>query len=77
MTYLDEKGTCALSNYCLESLDGKCQKCIENYYLSSYNLVCSEEENCAEADKDTGLCNLCQTNYYLDTKDYKCKSNQE
>ena len=77
MTYLDEKGTCALSNYCLESLNGKCQKCIENYYLSSYNLVCSKEEKCAEADKDTGLCNLCQTNYYLDKKDYKCKSNQE
>ena len=77
MTYLDEKGGCALSNYCLESLNGKCQKCIENYYLSPLNLVCSTEEKCSAADKDTGLCTLCQSNYYLDTTDYKCKSNQE
>ena len=77
MTYSDEKGGCALSNYCYESLNGKCQKCIENYYLSTSNLVCSKEKNCSEADKDTGLCTLCQQNYYLDTQDYKCKNNQE
>ena len=77
LTYLDESGGCSLSNYCLNSLNGKCQKCIQNYYLSSLNLVCSTEEFCSDADKDTGLCNLCQSNYYLDTKDYKCKSNEE
>ena len=77
MTYLNEKGWCALSIYCLESLNGKCQKWIENYYLSFYNLVCSTEEKCYQADKDIRLCNLCKINYYLDKKDYKCKSNQE
>ncbi len=77
MTYLDENNTCALSKYCLYSLNGKCQKCISNYYLSSSNLVCSNEKNCYEADKDIGICILCESNYFLDTSDYKCKSNQE
>ena len=77
MTYLDENNTCALSKYCLYSLNGKCQKCISNYYLSSSNLVCSNEKNCYEADKDIGICTLCESNYFLDTSDYKCKSNQE
>ena len=77
ITYLDESGSCALSNYCSKSLNGKCQKCISNYYLSSFNLVCSTEKYCIEADADTGLCISCESNYYLDTKDYKCKSNIE
>ena len=77
LTHLDKNGTCALSNYCLYSINGKCQKCISNYYLSSYDLICTTEEFCNKGDKDIGLCAECQTNYYLDTKDYKCKSNQE
>ena len=77
LSYFDEKGDCALSNYCSESLNGKCQKCIENYYLSSLNFACSTEKYCSHADEDTGLCIICETNYYLDTKDYKCKSNKE
>ena len=77
MTYSDQNGSCALSNYCSYSINGKCQKCISNYYLSQYNLICSTEEFCYKADKDTGLCNECQNNYFLDTKEYKCKSNLE
>ena len=77
MTYFDKNGICALSNYCSYSINGKCQKCISNYYLSPSNLICSTEEFCYNADKDTGLCNECQNNYFLDTKDYKCKSNLE
>lgn len=77
LSYLDEIGYCARSNYCSESLNGRCQKCIENYYLSSSNEVCSTSKYCSQADVDTGLCILCEENYYLDTKDYKCKLNNE
>ena len=76
-SYLDQNGTCALSNHCSYSINGKCQKCISNYYLSQYDSICSTEKFCYKADKDTGLCTECQKDYYLDTKDYKCKSNRE
>lgn len=74
-SYLSEDGICVLSNYCSKSSHEKCEKCISNYYLAT-NLVCSDADNCYNADKDTGICDKCQDNYYLDKKDYKCKSNQ-
>ena len=77
MSYLDENGICSLSNYCSKSSNGICQKCISNYYLSTFNNICSNEKNCNEADRDTGLCIICKSDYFLDTNDYKCKSNIE
>ena len=77
MSYLDENGICSLSNYCSKSSNGICQKCISNYYLSTFNNICSNEKNCNEADRDTGLCTICKSDYFLDTNDYKCKSNIE
>ena len=77
LSYLDEIGRCARSNYCSESINGRCQKCIDNYYLSPLHSVCTNEKYCSDADVDTGLCILCEESYYLDTKDYKCKSNNE
>ena len=74
--YLDENQMCSFSNFCSESLDGNCRKCILGYYLAKNNF-CSNIENCVLADKDTGICLLCEENYYLDDKDYKCKSNLE
>ena len=75
--HLDQIGRCVRSNYCSESLNGRCQKCIDNYYLSPLHSVCSNDKHCSDADSDTGLCILCETNFYLDTKDYKCKPNEE
>ena len=78
--YFDEEGNCTEINYCSKSDKlGKCEKCIEDYYLSSSNhkQACSKDKNCYEADKDSGLCLQCNTNYYIDYKDGKCKSNLE
>ena len=76
--YFDENGKCAYSGYCVESQNGKCKKCLPNYYLASTNSVCSTEEHCSYGDVDTGLCNTCdEDGYYLDYQDYKCKSNKE
>ena len=72
--YFDENNLCTFSNFCSESLDGNCKKCIKGYYLVNNNF-CSNEENCLNADKDTGICLLCKEHYFLDDKDYKCKSN--
>ena len=72
--YFDENGLCTFSNFCSESLNGNCKKCIKDYYLAN-NYFCSNEENCYNADKDTGICLLCNEHYFLDDKDYKCKSN--
>ena len=76
LSYMDEHGNCSLSNHCSDSLYGECQKCIENYYLAS-NKACSIEQNCFEADSDSGICLICHNNYYMDLRDYKCKSNRE
>ena len=75
--YYDENGFCTDSNYCSQSLNGKCQKCISNYYLSSTNNICSNVKNCSYADLDTGFCILCDSEFYLDIIDYKCKTNEE
>ena len=72
--YFDENGLCTFSNFSSESLNGNCKKCIKDYYLAN-NYFCSNEENCYNADKDTGICLLCNEHYFLDDKDYKCKSN--
>ena len=74
--YLDEKGFCSFSNFCSESVNGTCIKCINDYYLT-YNNICSTTNNCFYSDSDTGICSTCDTHYYLDEKDYKCKTNLE
>ena len=74
--YLDEKGMCTFGNFCSESINGKCIKCREGYYLTS-DSHCSNTNNCFNTDTDTGICNYCESQFYLDTKDYKCKSNLE
>ena len=76
-SYFDENGFCVKNNFCSESLNGVCQKCISNYYLARYNNGCSNVKNCFQAEQDTGFCTLCEPEYYLDLQDYKCKSNLE
>ena len=73
--YLSEDGQCVDTINCSKTKGGKCIECKENNYL--INDICSNEENCKKADKDTGLCEVCNEGFYLDKKDRKCKSNKE
>ena len=78
--YFDEEGNCVSANFCSKGgKSGKCEKCIDGYYLtnSAYETACTKEQNCYSADKDSGLCFECDKNYYLDFKDGNCKSNTE
>ena len=76
-SYMDEEGICVNSNFCKKSSNGKCTKCIDDYYLSSNNGYCTNTHNCYIADKDTGLCLECNMYNYLDFKDFKCHTNLE
>ena len=67
---------CTFGNFCSESINGKCIKCREGYYLTS-DSYCSNTNNCFNKDTDTGICNYCESQFYLDKMDYKCKSNLE
>ena len=78
-TFFDNNGICVHTQFCSESQNFKCQKCISGYYLVNntlYNL-CTNTDNCDTADKITSICIYCKPNYYIDLKDYKCKSNLE
>lgn len=75
--YFDEKGNCVQTNFCSKSKNGRCEECIEGYYLSSNNNNCVNSNNCYIGDKDTGLCIECNMFNYINLKDYKCKSNIE
>ena len=76
--YFDKNKRCISINYC-DTIDeyGKCQKCKEGYYLTSYGDSCTPEENCFYGDKDLGICLLCEDKYFIDFNDGKCKSNLE
>ena len=78
--YFDENGICIQTQYCSESENLKCKKCMPGYYLldNFYNkYMCANSENCNNVDKYTSVCTYCNENFYLDLKDYKCKSNLE
>jgi hypothetical protein len=74
---MDENEICVQTNFCSKSSEGKCIKCIEDYYLSSSNGYCTNTKNCYTGNKDIGLCLDCNMKYYLNYKDYKCYSNLE
>ena len=74
--FFDEKGNCTSVNYCSEG-NGKCKKCIDNYYLTKDSNACTPEKNCYSGDAMSGICNYCIGNYYIDVKDRKCRSNKE
>jgi hypothetical protein len=76
--YFDENGKCIDIIYCKTSNNlNICEKCIDGYFLSEYNISCVSTDNCLYGDKDIGICKTCKDNYYLDYNDGKCKSNQE
>ena len=74
--YLAEDGQCTDTIFCSKTEKGKCIECSSGMKLINNN-ICTFEENCNNADKDTGLCNSCNSGYYIDNKDKKCKSNKE
>ena len=74
--YLAEDGQCTNTVMCFETDLGKCIKCLDGVKLIKDN-ICTKEDNCNQADKDTGLCNSCISGYYIDNKIKKCISNQE
>ena len=75
--YLDEERKCVHSNYCAKGDFNKCEKCIDGYYLSENDKICTTTNNCLNGRKDIGICTECNDNFYIDFKDGKCKSNIE
>ena len=75
--FFSSDGNCVSTNFCLSSYENVCTECINNYYLTEENNICSYDKNCVTADKYTGFCNSCKKDYYLDKKNGKCKTNKE
>ena len=75
--YFDGEGKCVYSNFCAQGQTDKCNKCIENYYMTTYGGICTTEENCFSGRKDIGVCTQCTDKFCIDLQDGKCKSNQE
>ena len=75
--FLSLDGICVDTNFCSKSLKNNCIECVNNYFLTEKNNICSYDKNCIDANKYTGYCNSCKNNFYLDKKDGKCKNNKE
>ena len=75
--YLNKENKCVYCNYCAIGHSYKCEKCIDGYYLSESDRICTSEINCYKGRKDIGICTQCIDNYYIDFTDGKCKSNLE
>ena len=75
--YFDENGICIPTKYCSKSINFTCVECIEGYYLTQENSVCTFTHNCVIGDKDLGMCMKCNDSFYLDGNDYICKTNKE
>ena len=77
--YFDDDGNCINMNFCAKKGDDyqTCGKCIDKYYLSEKDSICTTTDNCMYGNKHSGICEMCKENYYMDYKDGKCYSNQE
>ena len=73
--YFDENGICIESQFCSESINFECTKCIPGYFLSIFKL-CTNTDHCYLVDKNN-LCTSCVLEYYLNKNDNKCYSNLE
>ena len=78
VSFMAEDGKCVDTNFCSLSYNTKynCKECIKGYYLTENKRACSEEKNCVNADKETGLCDTCTEGHYL-TQKRRCESNRE
>ena len=79
--FFDENLKCTYTNFCSQTDNyNNCIKCIDNYFLiknSDNTFSCTNEKNCINADKETGLCEKCANDFYLDLADRLCKSNKD
>ena len=76
--YFDQNKICIYINFCLKKGEGiKCEKCVENYYLTEIDYSCTKDQNCKFGDRNTGICTACKDDFYLDYNDGRCKSNKE
>ena len=51
--------------------EGTCSKCKENFYLNSGDFKCIKTQNCSESTLD--ICTKCINGYYLNKKENLCK----
>ena len=73
----DEERKCVSTKFCSKSDGkGKCQKCLNGYYLVDSDNVCTPDSNCEKGRGDLGICLSCAKNYFIDFSDGKCKSNK-
>lgn len=58
--------------YCkkVNTSNGLCDECEENYFLNEGDKKCSKTENCSESNYD--FCMQCISGFYLDKKNEKC-----
>ena len=75
--YFDENKVCIPTKYCSKSKNLICIECVEGFYLTDIDSVCTHTQNCLNGDKDLGICTKCKDNFFLDGSDYICKSNKE
>ena len=54
----------------IQKSNGLCEKCEQDYYLTSEDKRCTKTENCSESL--FGNCIKCNKGYYLDKKENKC-----
>ena len=59
----------------IDTSNGLCKTCKENYFLNSGDYKCSKIENCYESK--LGVCQICNEGFYFDKQDNKCKENTE
>lgn len=75
--YLGEDGLCSLSKDCANSdQEGRCLKCSEGFFLSSYDNKCTMIENCLKADINF-QCKECEKFLLLNNSNSECKQVKE
>ena len=74
--YLSKDGFCVKTNNCIKTINLLCDECEKGYYISNYNNICTNTENCGYGDGIIGICNSCAKGFYLD-ENRKCITNTE
>ena len=59
----------------IDTKNGLCEECSENYFLNRGDKKCISIENCYESS--FGLCKQCKQNYYLNKKENICKEKKD
>lgn len=72
--YLSKDIKCTRTKNCEQVINGTCTKCIEKFFLTSFDATCSKVENCKEGGRnvDGGGCDLCEKGYVYNTSSTEC-----